>query len=120
MKAYKIKNLTNSFGKREMMYNTDVIIEYYDSMEKKSLTIKPGDTTYLKIRLLPSDVHRMRIKGIIDVLEISEKEFNIMNDQIKISTTIKIDSIKSNKEKVSKDVLIDDELGDNRKKSKKG
>jgi hypothetical protein len=74
MNTYKITNLTNTAGKRDPYFNSVLNISYVDAMMKKNLTIKPGETIYLQISTLPLSVHRLRVKKLISVVEISQSE----------------------------------------------
>ncbi len=74
MVTYKITNITNLAGKRDMKYNSVLDIEYVDSMIKKTIKVSPGDTVYLKISSLPLSVHRLRVKKLISVIEIDDNE----------------------------------------------
>jgi len=92
MKAYKITNITHLLGKRNVKYNTELDAEYVDGMMKKTLTIKPQESTYLSLQTLPISIHRLRIKGLVTVKEISDKE---MKNIIKLTkTTNKIKALK--------------------------
>lgn len=72
MSTYKITNITNFLGKRDYNYNSNLDIEFVDNMMKKAVTIKPNDDVYLTISSLPLSVHRLRVKNLISVLEVSE------------------------------------------------
>lgn len=74
MNTYKITNLTNTAGKRDPKFNSTLDIEYVDAMMKKTLKVKPGESVYLQIHTLPLSVHRLRVKGLISVIEISPNE----------------------------------------------
>lgn len=74
MATYKITNITNSIGKRELNYNCDLKIDYVDGMEKKIIHLKPKETIYLTINYLPLSLHQYRIKKMATIVEISEKE----------------------------------------------
>jgi len=74
MNTYKITNLTNQAGKRDVKYNSTLDIVYVDSMMKKTVKIKPGETVYLTISSLPLSVHRLRVKKLISVVEIGKTE----------------------------------------------
>ena len=40
MNTYKITNITNTVGKRDFKYNSDLNIEYVDNMVKKTIKNK--------------------------------------------------------------------------------
>lgn len=74
MNTYKITNLSNLLGKRDLRYDTVLDIDYVDSMMKKTIKIKPGETIFLQISSLPLSVHRLRVKKLISVVEIGQTE----------------------------------------------
>ena len=81
MKTYKIINTTNTVGRRDPKYNTIVDIEYIDNRIKKQNKLNPGDTMFLTVPTLPLSIHRLRIKNLITVEEISEKKLvEILDD----------------------------------------
>ena len=80
MTNYKITNTTNTAGKRDAKFNTTLSIDYIDSMMKKNINIKPGETIFLQIYSLPLSVHRLRVKKLISVVEVSNNELkNTLN-----------------------------------------
>jgi len=74
MSTFKITNITNFLGKRDFKANSPLDIEYVDNMTKKTITVKPKESVYLTTRSLPLSVHRLRVKNLITVSEISEAE----------------------------------------------
>jgi hypothetical protein len=74
MANYRITNVTNLAGKREIGFNSTLSIDYVESMMKKSISIKPGETVFLQISSLPLSVHRLRVKKLITVVEVSDSE----------------------------------------------
>jgi len=74
MNTYKITNITNLIGKRGFKSNSELEIQYVDSMIKKTIKIKPADSVYLTVRSLPMSVHKLRVKGLVSVSEISATE----------------------------------------------
>ena len=80
MANYKITNLTNLAGKRDMKFNSVLDIDYVDNMTKKSIKVKPGETVFLQIKSLPTSVHKLRVRKLISVVEVSNTELkNNMN-----------------------------------------
>lgn len=76
MNTYKITNVTDKFGKRDIGYNSTLEIEYVDNMMKKIVNIKPNETIYLTTKTIPLSVNRLKIKNMVTVIEIPEKEVN--------------------------------------------
>jgi hypothetical protein len=74
MNTYKITNITNLAGKRDFKFNSDLDIEFVDNMVKKSIKVKPNESVYLSVSSLPLSVHRLRVKGLVTVTEVGEKE----------------------------------------------
>ena len=74
MATYKITNITNLMGKRDSQFNMALDIEYIDDREKKVVNLKPGADVFLTVNSLPLSVHRLRIKKLIDVIEVSPIE----------------------------------------------
>lgn len=83
MSTYKITNISQLAGKRDAKYNSTIDIEYVDEMVKKTINIKPNETIYLTVSSLPLSVHRLRIKNLITVSEISTSELNKLLNDIK-------------------------------------
>jgi len=110
MSTYKITNITNLAGKRDFKFNSELDIEFIDNMIKKTIAVKPGNTIYLTIPSLPLSVHKLRIKGLISVVEISETELNKLND---------INKTKSNIKKLEKELNVVKEAINSEKKSTK-
>jgi len=110
MTIYKITNITENFGKRDRNLNKVLEISYVDQMERKSITLKPKETVYLTVPSLPIDIHSLRIKGLVNVSEISSRELkNIQKTTNKkevkkivdtTTTTIKPSVVKSKGKKV--------------------
>lgn len=76
MAIFKIKNITNTLGKRELNYNKTLEIEFVDGMRKRKMLLQPNMESYLKVDKLPISVHKLRISGHVTVTEITEMEFN--------------------------------------------
>ena len=74
MNTYKITNITNLLGKREINFKKVVDVEYLDKRNKKINKLKAGESMFLSIASLPLSVHRLRIKGLISISEVSPAE----------------------------------------------
>ena len=74
MSTYKITNISNTIGKRELKYNSILNFDYVDEMTKKTITVKPGESVYLTISLLPLSLHKLRLRKLVTVIEISQSE----------------------------------------------
>jgi hypothetical protein len=74
MSTYKITNTTNTLGKRELMFNSPVTIEYVDNMMKKSVPVQAGAVLYLTVDSLPLSLHRLRVKNYVTIVEVTPEE----------------------------------------------
>ncbi|MFW6219958.1 MAG: hypothetical protein ACOC33_03885 [bacterium] len=74
MNTFKITNITHTLGKRDINYNMTLNVDYNDNMMKKTIELKPSGVLYLTVKSLPVSLHKFRIKGLISVIEISDKE----------------------------------------------
>lgn len=82
MNTYKIKNITDKLGKRDVNHNSTLKIFYVDEMEKKTINLKPKETIYYRTNSLPLSIHKLRIKGLVSVEDINEKQIDkIKNNQ---------------------------------------
>ena len=75
MKYFKIKNLTNTFEKRNAKTNTVLEVSYVENMTKKTKKIHPDEVLYIELPTLPLSIHKMRINGLVAVSEINKDEF---------------------------------------------
>lgn len=74
MNTYRITNITNKVGKREPNYNSVANIEYVDNRTRKTIALRAGDSVFLTVSSLPLSVHRLRIKKLIEIVEVSATE----------------------------------------------
>jgi hypothetical protein len=72
MNNYKITNITNQLGKRDVNFNSILDIEYIDGMTKKVFKLTPNQTVFMKLVSLPISVHKMRIKNFVIVQEVND------------------------------------------------
>lgn len=79
MVNYKITNITNTFGKRDMNYMEDVNIEYVNGMKKEKITLKPDKSIIISTDKLPLSVHRLRLKNMIIVKMVDDTKENKSN-----------------------------------------
>lgn len=93
MAVYKITNITNLFGRRDINYNTVVDITYVDSMTVKHIKISPSETIYLKISSIPLSARTLNVKKMITILEVSENEMRTMFAEKNKATIIPVESL---------------------------
>ena len=78
MSTYRITNITPQLGKRDVKYNSKLIIDYIDGMNNRVLEILPNDIMYLTVPSLPISLHKFRMKKWVTISEISSKELKQM------------------------------------------
>jgi hypothetical protein len=78
MNTYKITNLTDQLHKRDVHFKTPVKIQYINNRVKKTVEIKTGENLFLSVESLPLSIHRLRIKGLISVIEVNTAEIKKM------------------------------------------
>jgi len=74
MNTYKITNVTNLVGKRDPKFNSVVNVEYIDNRTRMVKVLNPSESVFLTVQSLPLSVHRLRIKKLVDIVEISPAE----------------------------------------------
>lgn len=80
MNHYKITNVTNSLGKRDMHFNTTLNVEYVDKFEKKIIKIEPNETIILTIDTLPLSLQRLKLRNLITIIPINSNELKKEHD----------------------------------------
>jgi len=77
MKTFKITNITHLLDKNSLNYNKNLIIEYIDGIYEKKTEIKPKEDLFLKTNFLTISIRRLRIKGLISVIEVNDYDINL-------------------------------------------
>lgn len=75
MAYYKIKNITGSLAKRHQNKDMELKVEYLVGFQKKVYTLPVGQELVMSCKALPLQIHTLRAKGLVNVIEISENEF---------------------------------------------
>ena len=83
MNTYKITNITDKLGKRDNNFNSTLKISYTDEMVKKDLYLEPKNTIYFSADSLPLSVQKFKVKNLVSVSEISEKELTALKERKK-------------------------------------
>ena len=84
MNTFKVKNITDRLGKRHPNFNSTLNIGYVDQMERKNLLLEPKKTMFFTTTSLPLSLHRLRMKGLITITEVTEQELlKIKNEDSK-------------------------------------
>lgn len=86
MITYKITNITSTFNKRDVKFNSIVNIDYVDNMMQKHIKIMPNNVAYLTIGSLPIVVSKLSMSGVIDVVELTDKQFEDISAEHKART----------------------------------
>lgn len=73
--AFKIINITNTLNGKHPKHNTNINIEYSIKFKKYSQTLRPTQEAIIPIGDLPLDLHKMRMNGYINVIQISDKDY---------------------------------------------
>ena len=74
MSTFKITNISKMVGKRDPNYDSTLTISYVHNMKNNKYFLKPDDVVYLTIDKLPISVHKLRVKKLVSVVEVSESE----------------------------------------------
>lgn len=116
MGNFKIKNLTNELGKRDVNYNQQIKFEVKNGLFMKQVVIEPGQETYLSVKMLPIKLQSYRIKGLASVIEISNSEYasklNIYNKSKLPTIAVEPTPTKEVEANVTTDDVIDEQIQD--------
>lgn len=85
MANYKILNITDQTGKRDRHHNLTLDVDFVVGMIGEKKKIRPGEFIIIKSQKLPLSVHKLRLEGLVSVTEISDKEINSIEKNIKPS-----------------------------------
>ena len=88
MGIYKLTNITDKIGKRDLKYNSILEIEYIDKMVKKAIKLSPNEICYLTVTSLPISIQRLAIKNLITISEVSSEELNKRNLQLNAKNSV--------------------------------
>ena len=75
MTYYKITSLTPKLGKRHIDKNTTLNISYREGFNTREHNLAAGATLYISSPSLPVNLHKLRMKNLISVVEISKNLF---------------------------------------------
>ena len=123
MAFFKIKNICDTLGKRDINKDRVVDIEYSVGFQKKTYKLNSGDEVVISCKTLPVSVRSLRVKELITVQEIDEHEFHRLqkpsakkvekknSSEITTTTTTTAPPVKVTKKKKitksSKNTLVD-------------
>lgn len=120
MGIYRITSMTHTLGRRDAKYNAVLDITYVEKMMNKTIKLKPNDSVYLRVDKLPLSVHRLRVKKLITVVEISENDLkDVMNAKNieKAAKPKKLEMVEVMKKTTNESIVVDD--SDDVKQTKK-
>ena len=75
MVYYKITSLTHKLPKRHINKDKTLEIEYRESFSEKKYILPPNGTLYISSPSLPVNLHKLRMKKMITVVEINKNTF---------------------------------------------
>jgi len=75
MGYYKITSLTAKLPKRHQFKDKTIDIDYRDSFKQTSKALPVGGTLYISAPSLPVNLHKLRMKKLINVVEVSKNTF---------------------------------------------
>ena len=83
MANYKITNITKNLDRRSPVFNSAVVLEYPENMQKKTVSVKPDQQIVISLSSLPQAINHLRMNGLIMVEEINEFQVNKLLDRQK-------------------------------------
>lgn len=110
MAFYKIKNITNLLGKRDINKNKTLSIDFNNKFEKTTFTLKVNDVLYISLPTIPINLHQLRMKSFITITQISENEYLHLTghkNNVKLELERKLSEIKTKTEKKNNKKNID-------------
>ena len=113
MGYYKVKNITNTLGKRHPQRDTNVNISINEGLIAKNFELASGQEVAMECVKIPVDLQKLRVKGLVTISEMSRNKFvSLYNESQKPSTPEKKEQVKAIKPVSSKKAIT-------RKSSKK-
>lgn len=116
MAHYKIINITDKLGKRQVSYNSTLDIKYSDGLYNKSTKLGVGQELILEAISLPPSIHRLRAQKLVNVVKISKAQHETILNPPKVKPVIveateeKIEVVEKPKNKrKSKEKIVSEE-----------
>lgn len=95
MAYYKIKNLTHLLPKRHMNKNSVLDVQFVSGLEKRTHKLNTNSEIYISCTNLPISVHKLRMKKLVSVREVSQSEFfKAQNPKPKVAPAIEVKELK--------------------------
>ena len=76
MANFKIKSITDTLPKRNPNCNITLDLTYVENMNKKTVSIRPGQEVIMVLGSLPQNIAQLRMKKMIVVEEINIVQVN--------------------------------------------
>jgi hypothetical protein len=73
--AFKIINITNTLNSKHPNHNTKINIVYNIKFKQYSQALRPNQEAIIPVSDLPLELHKMRMNGFINVIQISDKDY---------------------------------------------
>jgi hypothetical protein len=86
MSTFKVTNRTSTRAKRDINFNSTLDIDFIDDMERKVIKLKPDETIYFTAKSLPLSLHKLRIKELVSVTEVSDSQLSKLQKPKKLQT----------------------------------
>jgi hypothetical protein len=84
MAYYKIKSLTTKLPKRHKMKDSSLNIEYRQKFNTTKHFLPAGGTVYISAPSLPINLHQLRMKKMVSIVEIGKNTFMKLTDPTNI------------------------------------
>jgi hypothetical protein len=82
MGYYKIINITNTLGKREPNYNTNLKIEFSNKFTTNTINLNSGKEIIIECNYLPISIQKLRTEGLLNVIDIDKNTYlKYLNNQ---------------------------------------
>lgn len=75
MGYYKVKNITNTLAKRDSQKDKDLKISLNNGLFPIEQTIKSGSEVLIECMRIPTELQKLRVKGLVTILESSKNEY---------------------------------------------
>jgi hypothetical protein len=75
MGYYKVKNITNSLAKRDIQKDKNLAITLNNGLFPTEKVIEMGDEFLIECSKLPTELQKLRVKGLVTIVEVGKNEF---------------------------------------------
>ena len=103
MVYYKITSLTHKLPKRHINKDKTLEIEYRESFKEREYRLPPNGTLYISSPSLPVNLHKLRMKKMITVVEINKNDFmKLQQPPIPVALPKKVEKTTTTEKPVTK------------------